>query len=68
MLLVFGAPCQRNLLAGQEHGQTIPLADISPEDQLVGSLGRGMSGARPVSKEIAKRLAKRFHVHADLFL
>src|SRR5258707_9981279 len=23
---VFGAPCQRNLLAGQEHGQTIPLA------------------------------------------
>ncbi len=26
-LLVFGAPCQRNLLAGQEHGRTIPLAD-----------------------------------------
>jgi HTH-type transcriptional regulator/antitoxin HigA len=27
-----------------------------------------LSGTRPVSKEIAKRLAKRFHVHADLFL
>src|ERR1700731_4133999 len=27
VLLVFGAPCQRNLLAGQEHGRTIPLAD-----------------------------------------
>jgi hypothetical protein len=26
VLLVFGAPCQRNLLAGQEHGRTIPLA------------------------------------------
>jgi hypothetical protein len=29
VLLVFGAPCQRNLLAGQEHGRTIPLAVIS---------------------------------------
>src|SRR6478609_4463674 len=28
VLLVFGAPCQRNLLAGQEHGRTIPLTDI----------------------------------------
>ena len=28
MLLVFGAPCQLRLLAGQEHGRTIPLADI----------------------------------------
>jgi hypothetical protein len=27
VLLVFGAPCQRNLLAGQEHGRTIPLPD-----------------------------------------
>jgi hypothetical protein len=24
--LVFGAPCQLSLLAGQEHGRTIPLA------------------------------------------
>ena len=28
MLLVFGAPCQLRLLAGQEHGRTIPLATI----------------------------------------
>jgi hypothetical protein len=27
VLLVFGAPCQPRLLAGQEHGRTIPLAD-----------------------------------------
>jgi len=29
VLLVFGAPCRRNLLAGQEHGRTIPLSDLS---------------------------------------
>jgi hypothetical protein len=29
VLLVFGAPCQLRLLAGQEHGRTIPLGDIS---------------------------------------
>jgi hypothetical protein len=28
VLLVFGAPCQLPSLAGQEHGRTIPLADI----------------------------------------
>jgi hypothetical protein len=28
VLLVFGAPCQLRLLAGQEHGRTIPLADF----------------------------------------
>src|SRR6202023_2530921 len=28
VLLVFGAPCQLRLLAGQEHGRTIPLADL----------------------------------------
>jgi len=28
VLLVFGAPCQLRLLAGQEHGRTIPLADM----------------------------------------
>jgi hypothetical protein len=30
VLLVFGAPCQLRLLAGQEHGRTIPLTDIGP--------------------------------------
>jgi hypothetical protein len=29
VLLVFGAPCQLRLLAGPEHGRTIPLAVIS---------------------------------------
>ena len=28
MLLVFGAPCQLRSLAGQEHGRTIPFADM----------------------------------------
>src|SRR6202043_1059116 len=28
VLLVFGAPCQLRSLAGQEHGRTIPLADL----------------------------------------
>jgi hypothetical protein len=28
VLLVFGAPCQRNLRAGQEHGRTIPLPEV----------------------------------------
>jgi hypothetical protein len=28
VLLVFGAPRQLRLLAGQEHGRTIPLGDI----------------------------------------
>jgi hypothetical protein len=30
VLLVFGAPCQLRLLAGQEHDRTIPLADLIP--------------------------------------
>jgi hypothetical protein len=29
VLLVFGAPCQLRLLAGQEHGRTIPLTDLA---------------------------------------
>jgi hypothetical protein len=29
MLLVFGAPSQLKTLAGQEHGRTIPLADMN---------------------------------------
>jgi ABC-type transporter lipoprotein component MlaA len=28
VLLVFGAPRQLRLLAGQEHGRTIPLAEV----------------------------------------
>jgi hypothetical protein len=29
VLLVFGAPCQLQSLAGQEHGRTIPLAEVT---------------------------------------
>jgi hypothetical protein len=29
VLLVFGAPCQLRLLAGQERGQTIPLLEVA---------------------------------------
>src|ERR1700736_3556850 len=38
MLLVFGAPCQLRLLAGQEHGRTIPLADLKGTESQVPSL------------------------------
>jgi hypothetical protein len=31
VLLVFVAPCQLRSLAGQEHGRTIPLADLQSE-------------------------------------
>jgi len=31
MLPVFGAPCQLHLLAGQEHGRTIPLTEVIRE-------------------------------------
>src|SRR5438132_11632385 len=34
VLLVFGAPCQLRLLAGQEHGRTIPLAEVGWPDFL----------------------------------
>ncbi len=35
MLLVFGARCQLRLLSGQEHGRTLPSADI--EECLAGA-------------------------------
>ena len=33
VLLVFGAPCQRNVLAGREHGRTIPLPEVECASQ-----------------------------------
>jgi hypothetical protein len=33
VLPVCGAPCQLRLLAGQEHGRTIPLTDIPPRSE-----------------------------------
>ena len=38
--------------------------DCAPQSRISDIL----SGKRSISKEIAKRLAQRFHVHADLFL
>ena len=34
VLLVFGAPCQRNLRAGQEHGRDHSISGHSPPDEL----------------------------------
>src|SRR5712675_2699534 len=39
-LLVFGAPCQLSLLAGQEHGRTIPLAETKPNELVSFGFGR----------------------------
>ena len=39
VLLVFGAPCQLQSLAGQEHGRTIPLADIGQHFRSVNLAG-----------------------------
>jgi hypothetical protein len=35
--LVFGAPCQLQSLAGQEHGRTIPLAEATVTSGLLTS-------------------------------
>jgi len=41
VLLVFGAPCQLRLLAGLEHGWTIPLADIDRDGSGLTRTDRG---------------------------
>jgi len=38
MLLVFGAPCQHSLLAGREHGRTIPLAEAGARGRMLSAL------------------------------
>ncbi|MEO5362030.1 MAG: hypothetical protein H7838_00180 [Magnetococcus sp. DMHC-8] len=40
------------------------LTDCAPQ----GRISDILNGNRPISKAVAKRLAHRFHVHADLFL
>ncbi len=40
------------------------LADCAPQ----GRISEILSGKRAISKEVAKNLARRFHVHADLFI
>src|SRR5262245_51341205 len=46
VLLVFGAPCQLRLLAGPEHGRTIPLADMTSAAE--GSKSRIAAALMPV--------------------
>ncbi len=49
----------------EQHGlKQEDLADCAPQSRISDIL----RGRRPVSKEIAKNLARRFGVHADLFL
>ena len=49
----------------EQHGlKQEDLADCAPQSRISDML----NGKRPASKEIAKKLAQRFHVHADLFL
>ena len=49
----------------EQHGlKQEDLVDCAPQSRISDIL----AGRRSVSKEIAKRLAARFHVHADLFL
>ena len=40
------------------------LADCASQ----GHISEFLSGKRAISKEVAKKLARRFHVHADLFI
>ncbi len=51
-------------LMGQHDIKQEDLADCAPQ----GRISDILNGKRSISKEIAKRLARRFHVHADLFL
>ena len=49
----------------EQHGlKQEDLGDCAPQSRISDIL----SGKRSISKEIAKRLAHRFHVHADVFL
>jgi hypothetical protein len=41
--VIFGAPCQLRLLAGPEHGRTIPLADIGVIAQALQGRTRGIA-------------------------
>jgi hypothetical protein len=44
-LLVVGTPCQLQLLAGQEHGRTIPLAEVKKTAHSITSLAQGAGSA-----------------------
>lgn len=49
----------------EQHGlKQDQLSDIAPQ----GRISDILTGKRSISKDMAKGLAKRFHVHADVFL
>jgi HTH-type transcriptional regulator/antitoxin HigA len=49
----------------EQHGlQQDDLSDCAPQSRI----SEILAGKRSISKETAKRLGRRFHVHADLFL
>lgn len=49
----------------EQHGlQQEDLSDCAPQSRI----SEMLAGKRSISKETAKRLGRRFHVHADLFL
>jgi HTH-type transcriptional regulator/antitoxin HigA len=49
----------------EQHGlKQEDLSDCAPQSRISDIL----AGRRSISKQVAKRLATRFHVHADLFL
>jgi len=59
------APCEvLRFLMDQHQLKQEDLSDCAPQGRISDILG----GKRAISKEIAKRLAKRFNVRADLFL
>jgi len=49
----------------EQHGlKQDDLGDCAPQ----GRISDILSGQRAISKDVSKRLARRFHVHADVFL
>ena len=53
--LVFGAPCQHSLPAGQEHGRTIPLTDIRHRGRIsLCSLSAWFKALRPNRRSSAR--------------
>lgn len=59
------APCEVLRFLMQQHGlRQDDLADCASQSRISDIL----NGRRAISKEIAKKLAKRFRVHADVFL
>jgi HTH-type transcriptional regulator / antitoxin HigA len=59
------APAEVLRFLMEQHGlKQEDLADCAPQSRISDIL----NGKRPISKEVAKKLARRFHVQADVFL